>query len=200
MENNIELRATGYLVNAEISGKNRAVLKLIQDDILDEFPGAVWKTPTDNLHITLTTIVDPFFDYGEDRDELFEKNYPAYEKFLEDIFSQQQAFDVVFDEIRVTSDAVIIIGKDDGNFQKIREAFSEKISRLPKMAKMPRTPNIIHSTIIRIINPDNLGRFRDYVSQKNPHLTVRVESFRLVKETKVPAVDVQILKTYKLGQ
>lgn len=158
----------------------------------------VYTMKSEQLHITLLDWVAPLFGYnGADKHALFEELRPAYDAAFRRVTSAMQPFDVHFNEIRVTPGTIILVGEDEGQFQTLRDQFTQSVT-LPEGGKLP--PNIIHSSLVRFVEPAiNLGPIQEYASSHPLDFTQRVDTFRLVKTKREPMQDYDVLDTYQLG-
>lgn len=153
--------------------------------------------PSQSLHITLLDWIAPLVDYGgQDKKVLFEKIKDKYDEALSGIIGDTQPITVSFTEIKVFPSTIIVLGHDDGQFQKIRDKFLEAVELLPG-TKLP--PNIIHSSIIRFTGEIPIKDVEQFVAQCTVNFTQIIDSFRLVHSTREPMLEFEVLKEYKLA-
>ncbi len=186
----------GYMLNTGFSTENIAKIQGIQQYLEGKFPGSFIFYPGETLHITLMDWTAPLVDYGRDKDELFEELYPEYDKVLTDILKVIKLITVHFKEIRVSPDAIFIVGEDDGSYQKIRDEFIGQIE-LEEGTKRP--PQIIHSTIARFREEVEVGEIQLALNSLNLDLVQSINDFRLVKETEVPMQKFQEIGRFSIG-
>lgn len=186
----------GYIVNTGFSDENTKVLSSLTQDIKAAFKDAVFCMPDRSLHITLLDWVAPLVNYDSaDKNELFAKIQPEYDKALSEVLSSVEPIVVTFDELRVSPSTIFIVGHDSGEFRKIRESFIAKVELLTG-TKLP--PQIIHSSLARFTKPVELSSVNSFVSQKELNITQIVADFRLVHSKKEPMLEFEIIKNYTL--
>jgi hypothetical protein len=187
----------GYVVNTQFSAENSSLLSNLIGQLEHEFGQAVFGMPSESLHITLLDWIAPLVDYeGQHKRRLFEKIYPEYHQALTEILRKQAPIQVVFDQIKVSASTIFIVGKDNGQFQAIRDQFIKLVDLQPG-TKQP--PQIIHSSIARFTKPIQLKAVRAFVSQQTLAITQDVVDFRLVHTSREPMLEYEVLKTYQLN-
>jgi len=188
--------ALGYMMNSGFSDVNADILANLISEIDAEFSEAVFCMPKPSLHITLLDWIAPLTDYdGQDKDRLYETISGDYDRAMADILSSLGPIEVHFDEIVVSPNTIFVRGHDDGSFQKIREQFLEKVELLPG-TKLP--PQIIHSSLARFTKPIDLGKINAFMASKAVNIIETVTSFRLVRSTREPQLEFEVLKQYQL--
>lgn len=193
----INRRVNGYMINTVPTQENCQKVAIFQKKLAAQFGNTLWLTPPDTLHITLMDWIAPLVDYGTDKDVLFKGRFPEYDKVFTDIVRRQPPpITIHFDTLKVTPDAVILVGRDDGSFQRIRNDFLREIELLPN-TKQP--PTIIHSTIARYKTEQDLQPIIDFVATQDLSFDHIVTHFRLAQEQVVPMLDYNLLKQYPLG-
>lgn len=192
----INRRVTGYMVNAVPSKENMHKTAQLQALIKAEFGDLVWNTPPDTLHITLLDWIAPRVDYGEDKSKLFEQLFAEYDAVMADILDGIKPIKVVFNEVKISPNAIFIMGHDEGQFEHIRNEFLKRVNLLPN-TKLP--PKIIHSTLARFQAEAPLQPIADFIAKQNLTYEQTVDHFRLVREDIIPQLKHELLKTYNLG-
>lgn len=187
---------TGYVVNTGFSDENTETLGKLIDEIQMTFGESVFCMPKPSLHITLLDWIAPLVDYdGQDKDELFSRIKPEYDKAMEEVLADTGPITVRFDELRVTPTTILIVGHDNGQIQNIRDQFLEKVELLPG-TKPP--PQIIHSSLARFTEPIDLNPVRSFIASQTLDITQQITSFRLVRTVKEPMLEYETFKRYKL--
>lgn len=187
----------GSMINSCFARENVEKIVNIQNKLQQQFPQIIWNTPPESLHITLMDWIAPLVDYGEDKQDLFQKLFPKYNSVLEEILSKEYTINVHFSELRVTPKAVILVGTDNGSFQRIRDTFMEEIDLTPG-TKLP--PTIIHSSLARYKAESDLKPIEYAITQLELSFYQTVSEFRLVHETVASMIQFEIIKTYKLNE
>ena len=186
----------GYMINAEFSEDNKEKLINLIQEIDQHFNDSVFCMPKYALHITLLDWVAPLVDYGrQNKNKLYAQIKTEYDSVMSETVSSAKSIDVHFNKIMVSPNTIYIVGEDNGEFQRIREAFVSKVKLLPN-TKLP--PQIIHSSLARFIKEINLSSTKDYVRTKKIDFIQKIDDFRLVRTTKEPMLEFEVLKTYKL--
>ena len=190
--------AVGYMVNTLLSEPTQNEVKKLQDIFVSKFRDAVWSTPANTLHVTLLDWLAPLVDYGEDKDQVFEKINPEYSAVLNGILKTIRPIDLTFNRLVVGPFAVAIVTDEKSTqvFNNIRQQFLEKIDLLPN-TKQP--PNIVHSTIIRFVDEIDLNSVKKFAETLNFSFIERVNVFQLVRETALPMLDYSVIKKYPLN-
>lgn len=194
-DKNIHKPVDGYIVNASYSKKSTDKIQAIQKVFRPHFGSDLWFTPADALHITLLDWVAPLVSYAEPKDVLFKQIYDQYDTALKQALESIPPIVIHLNALIVTPNALIIRGNDEGQFQEIRNYFTNTLNLLPN-TKQP--PTIIHSTIARFKRPCNLEAVQRIADATPISFTEKVSSFRLIHEEKAPLLKYQVLKTYPL--
>lgn len=192
----IEKPCVGYAVNSGFSKPNTEVIAKLMGSIKAQFGDAVYTPPADSLHVTLLDYLAPASDFdGQDKDSLFDQIYPAYDAAMEQRLSEVEPFEVTFTEIRVTPTTIIIVGQDNGSFERIRNSFVDSVDLL---SGSKPAPNIIHSSIARFTKQFPLVEVEDFISNQMIEVRQSIDDFRLMRITKQPMLESELIKTYRL--
>jgi 2'-5' RNA ligase len=187
--------AIGYLVNSDVSPEIKQKIYNLHHELKLAFGSAVWCQPLDSLHITLLDWLAPLVEYEKDKDVLFNEILPSYDEELSNLLSDQREIQVVINEVKVSQGAIFAVGVDNGEFENIRNSFINKIHLL-KGTKQP--PTIIHFSIARFIDEISLDEVNEFIQNQQIHMQLTVNSFRLIRESKVPMISYEIIKNYPL--
>lgn len=190
-----EKNTISYVINSGISDKLARKVEKMQKVLKAEFGDIIWLLPKDALHITLMDWLAPFVDYQGHPDELFDKLKEEYIGVLKTVLQDQKSIQVYFNIVKVSPTTIIIQGKDDGSYAQIRKKFLEKIDLLPG-TKFP--PGIVHASIARFAGEDDMQKAEEIVPKLSIDLTETVKEFRLVRETKLPMLEYEVLERFKL--
>jgi len=153
----------------------------------------IWAMPTAALHITLCEIIQPK-PYDEDKATLL-KNFPHYETVLQEALTMPP-IPVTFDTVEVSPQAIIVRGRDDGTFNRVREELIEKLP-LPTETKLP--PDIIHCTIARYTKQVDLEKVKAVVAGVNINFIETISEFQLLRQTAPHLLNYQIARRYTLS-
>jgi 2'-5' RNA ligase len=189
-------QATGYMVNTRPDPEHRRQLARLQKRLTRTLGDSLWVTPPETLHITLMDWLAPLVEYRHDKDVLFKELFKTYDHALVDILKNQKPIRVLFDTLKVTPGAVILVGRDEGEFQHIRDQFLRTVSLLPG-TKQP--PAIIHSTVARFLREQPLQPIIGTIGREELSFVQYVTSFRLVRETVIPQLEHELIKKYRLS-
>lgn len=191
-------RHLGFVINAAFSGENSKTISNWLDGLNQTVPEGIYTMPQESLHITVLDWIAPLFDLGGvDKRKLFEKLSPEFDQAFTDVTNGLKQFHVHFKEIRVTPGTVIVIGQDNGQFQSLRNKFMELV-QYPLGSKQP--PNIIHSSIVRFIEPSiDIRPVQEYATKNPLNFTQTIDGFRLIETSREPMQDFDIIKTYELS-
>jgi hypothetical protein len=179
-----------YSILADPSEESKKLIAIFQNNLSIKFPGVIWKTPPTALHITLLVLVNIMKVDHADGDEFFKRIFPRCDEFLENTFSKYSTIKIEFVEIKASQDAIILVGKDKGEFQKIRNEFVKEMSLEIKQ------PNIIHITIARFNKEYPLNDINEFLKTQNIFIKEYINRFKLSRETKKPMLDFKIEKYY----
>lgn len=188
--------AISYVLNVALSKENQERVTELQRKLKSLNDDAIWLSPAESLHITLMDWIAPLVDYDEDKDELFKGVFEQYDKCLSEILNKVQPFEVTFESIIAKPKAIFIKGADRGEFNLIRSSFLDKITLMPN-TKLP--PKIIHFTVGRFTKEVNLEPIERITNNLGLELTQEVSAIRLVREAKVPMLNYEVIKEYKLN-
>lgn len=196
VNHNIGSPVIGYTLNIPLDKRSREEITDLQIRIGQKFGDIIWNTPANALHITLMDWIAPLVDYEKDKKVLFDELFPIYNTAFTQIIKDRKSITVSFAEVRVTSDAIIVVGQDKGEFNDIRSHFLRKVD-LPPNTKQP--PTIIHSTIARYKRQAKLEPITQFLTKYPLVLTLKVDHFRLVREDIAPQLKYEVLKEYHLS-
>ena len=192
----LNLERVGYVVNAGFSDENSLILDNLNSDLQTEYGDAVFSAPRHTLHITLMDWITPgYVQNGEDKDELFDDIEARYSDSLNNALKNIGKISVRFSQIRVDPSTIIILGQDDGQFQQIREKFVKNLDLIPDTKPIP---NIIHSSLARFAKPIELERVESFIDSNKIDFTQNISEFRLVRSSKQPILDFEVVKLFKL--
>lgn len=185
----------GYVVNTLFSREGQQAIRAVQERYVKRFGSALFIPPPETLHITLMDWLAPLVDYGQDKDTLFEKIYPQYNKVVEELTKEIGSIAVRFNTIDCGPEAIFISGTDNGQYNQIRQGFLDKVQLLPN-TKLP--PQIIHSTIARFLTPVNLKEVQDFTAQQTIDFVENIDFFRLIRSTNTTMDKLKVIKRYEL--
>lgn len=187
----------GFVINAAFSKDNQRILSDWLAGLRQQAPEGLYAMTPEGLHITVLDWIAPLFAYsGVDKHELFKRLRPEYEQTFERITARIAPFSVTFTELRVTPGTIILTGQDDGQFSKLREAFTSSIT-LPEGAKAP--PTIIHSSLARFVPPAvPLGPIMEYCAKHPLQIEQPIKAFRLIETRSEPMRDFTVLRSFDL--
>lgn len=186
------------MVNAEISEKIHYDIYQLQHAFSSAFPNAVWATPANALHITLMHWLAPLTDYGQDKDALFERNFPAYDAVLHESLRRVAPIDILFSRLVVSESAIALVADEKSNstFNEIRQKFLSQ-AELLKGTNQP--PDIAHSTIIRFVGEIPLEEVQKIADSLQFSIAQTIDEFRVVRETELPMLNYSVIKSYPLS-
>lgn len=185
----------GYMVNAALSEAARTEVARLQVELAESAPGALWLASPGSLHVTLLDWIAPLATYDVDRAVLFRELFEDYDRCLTRVLAAEPPIDLVFDRIEVSRDAIILRAAGDVSFGRIREAFLAGVELLPQTKRPPR---IVHTTIARYLTPVPIGGIEAKAAGIPCEIRERIEVFRLVRETRIPMLELDLLKPYPL--
>jgi 2'-5' RNA ligase len=186
----------GYMLNSPLDIESQQAVHILQSRLKDLFGETIWIVPVESLHITLMDWIAPLVDYGQDKDEIFQEIFAEYESTLEGILKEISEIPVTFSDIHVSSGGVYLTGTDQGQFATIRDRFLEHVDLI---AGTKQPPSIIHVTIARFMKAVDLKPIQDTIAQESMTFSQPISSFVLVRETKIPMLEREIIKTYTLA-
>ena len=186
---------SSYVLNTQLSKEGIDLIQSLHRALQDNFSDAILIPPDNALHITLMDWIAPLVAYSEDKEHLFTSHFPQYDVSLKHTLQNQHPIQVKFNQIKVTPDAIIIIGKDDGSYDRIRSEFLKQQDLIPGTK---RPPQIIHSTIARFSNPVEIEKVQEAVQGIQINFVQVIDHFRLTKESRVPMLEFEEIKRYLL--
>ena len=184
-----------YVLNSGLSYDAYSKLKPIKRKLENTYSKNITTYSKNELHVTLMDWLAPFVDYGGYNDKTFKRIRNRYERTLEHILSRQRPITVNFKDIKVSKNAIFVLGQDDGSFARIRGRFTGAIKLLPG-TKQP--PEIVHFTIARYNSPVDMEELENIVKTFDFTHREVVDKFRLVRETKVPMLEYKVVREFHL--
>jgi hypothetical protein len=189
--------AIGYIVNTKFSPQNAQFLAALAQEISNGVHDALSSSVAEALHITLLDWIAPLYSYDDqDKDKLFERIRSQYDTALSQAVKAFGPITVHFDTIKVSPSTVIAIGRDEGQFQCIRDEFVRHVDVLTD-TKPP--PTIIHSSLGRFVKAVDVQHVEDVIADISLDLTQVVTEFRLMRSTDAIIGKAEILKLYPLA-
>lgn len=186
---------SAYCLLALLSDNAKNQLKGLLELLDKELGENIYIMPTETLHITLCEIIQSK-NYSENKELLYRQNSSIYKNSTEQVLKQFSPIDVVFDEIIVSPQAIIVKGRDNGSFQEIRKQLTKNLP-LPAETKQP--PEIIHSTIARFLTEIPLDKVRVITKEYTIKLSEKVNGFSLIHSNITPLLAYDTLKRYELN-
>lgn len=193
----LDKEVTGYMLNAALDSHSQEIIKHLQQMFNDEYGDLIYSLASNALHITLMDWVAPLVDYKTNKDALFNSLFPQYDSVLSEIIESVAQIPITFDTIGVSAGAIFLRGHDNGQFQAIRDGFTNRIN-LISGTKQP--PSIIHTSIMRFNDEVDLKPIEVFASGLSIDFTQNINEFRLVNEKKIPMVEYNLVKLYYLGK
>jgi hypothetical protein len=187
----------GYMLNSPLYSENQLIIWDLQEKLKDTFGDIIWNLPAKSLHITLMDWVAPLADYDQDKDALFREIFDKYDQTLRETIQAVHLIRVTFTEVHVSSGGIYITGTDQGQFDYIRNNFLEKIELL---VGTKRPPTIIHTTIARFTSATDLKPIQEFIDGELIQFEQIIDEFVLVRETKIPMLEYEIIETYPLPE
>lgn len=188
----------GYILNVLLSEDACRAITSLQEELERQFPGLIWPARLGEAHITLIDLLTPGMDYGRDKDSLFKELEQSYTKAFEDVIQGQRCIRIVFDKIEVYNTAIIIRGRDDGSFRRIREQFHQHVKVLP--GTKTQAPDFVHSTICRFRRKVNLSDIKRAGDRLSVNFEEEVTHFLLSRETKLFMQDYHVIRRFPLRE
>jgi hypothetical protein len=178
---------------ALLSETGQQQLTSLLEGLRERLGDTIWPMPAAALHITLCEIIQPK-PYIEDKAALL-KNFPHYEAVLEEILTMPP-IPITFDTIEVSPQTIIVRGRDNGTFNRIREQLVEKLP-LPNETKSP--PDIIHSSIARYTKEVDMEEVKAVVADFSISFVETISEFQLLRQTAPHLLNYIIARRYALN-
>ncbi len=190
-------RETGldYFISAHLDRVAAAEISALQQPFARDFGSAIWLAPPTALHVTLMDWVTFSTKKVAERDRSFEQVRQHYIETLEHILASMQPIRLNYQEVRVTSNAVILVARDDGSFARIRSQFLDQVELLPG-TRQP--PGLVHTTIVRFWRVLPLKDVETITSSLSPDITTTVTEFQLDRFTESPVEELESQQIFKL--
>ena len=185
--------ALGFMINAAIDTIAARQISELQETLKLTYGDALWLTPANALHITLVDWLAPLSEYPDDKEKLLGRMRGEYERALRLALQGIPIQTLSFDKILVSPSAIVITADASRDlFNSIRAKFLDTVTLLPG-TKTP--PKITHATIGRFVREIDMSPMP--VALDGP-IGVTIDEFRLVKETKLPMLEYEVLNRYAL--
>lgn len=184
------------MLNTVFSDENARIITDITHMLSTALGNAFYATPHSGLHITLLDWIAPLVDYdGADKAELFKSVYETYDVAMQASCRNIGSIQVRFDEVRVSPTTVFIVGKDNGQFQAIRDTFVASVDLLPG-TKLPST--IVHCSLGRFRAELPIEFVESCAAECKIDIVQHVNWFRLINSHREPMLDFDEIKRYYL--
>lgn len=187
--------ATGYIYAALLSKHAQSKITELLESMRQELPGIIWTMPADALHMTLCEVIQSRKSYSEDKDTLFARRRDEYFDGAARALEGIPVFSVIFNQIEVSKDAIIIRTQDGTPFNEIRAKLLGNIS-LPAVTKRP--PDIIHSSIARYQQAVNMETVQAVAANHHIDFTEEIAEFKLLRTTVPPLLEYEELASFAL--
>lgn len=185
----------GYVLNSAFSSEKQRKIVELQNKFIKRFGDVFWVPEPDWLHITLMDWIAPLVDYGKDKDEIFLETFDEYDTALSESLIGIAPINVRFGTIGVSPEAIFLRGRDNGQYQQIRQHFIENIELLPNTK---RPPQIVHTTILRFTKEVELRPIQDFAAKQTISFEHITHSFRLQRARYSDVEEKEIIKVYQL--
>jgi hypothetical protein len=187
-------QTNGYIVIGSYSRENQQVIHRIQDQLRSSLPGIrFWFPRGDQLHITFAHIITPEVTYHKNSTELYADLKSSAIDSLRGAIPQNLDVEIIFDKVEAFPAAIIIKGRDDGSYARMRAGFINKFS-LPEQTRKP--PEIIHTTIARFENEAPFDEIEKFVYGLNISFTQETSELLLIHEQKVFVQKHEVLERF----
>lgn len=191
----VQTSGLDFSINVLLDNNATNLVHSIQEILHDRLLDTLWLMPAKALHITIMDWISFFNNYHQDKEHLFENLFLDYDAVLTEILKHYgNPFEIELYELRVTPDAIVLLGNDDGSIARIRGEFMSRVN-LPPETNQP--PSIIHSTIARYNSVIPLTSAERALPIFKP-IKIRVSGFCLHKFTHSPLEDLKLIKRYQL--
>lgn len=185
----------GYVYAALLSEHAQSKITELLESMRQELPGIIWTMPPDALHITLCEVIQSRKPYSEDKDTLFARRQDEYFDGAAHALKGISVLNVVFNQIEVSKDAIIIRTQDGAPFNDIRATLLSHIS-LPDETKRP--PGIIHSSIARYQQAVDIETVQSVAASHRINFTEEITQFKLLRTTVPPLLEYEELTSFTL--
>jgi hypothetical protein len=186
-----------YFIAARFSPPSTEAIRRIINAFELEFGNAVFGMPGEALHVTVLDWISPVDGYeGTSKTELYEQIYDDFDAVMSQVTASTAPITIKFNIVRASPSTIFITGRDNGEFETLRQHFVEKVS-LPKDTKTP--PQIIHSSLVRFVKEIELSDVERFTASQQLDITETFTHFDLLRSTVEPNLKFEVLKEYKLG-
>jgi hypothetical protein len=193
---NIGSEDNGCAVVTLLSPSAQQKVKDLQSELLQELSGSIWPMPVSSLHSTLCEIIQPK-SYADDKATMYAAHHEEYEAALAEVLSEYGPIRVVFNKIEASSQAIVIMGDDDGVFNQIRAKLL-KILPFPAETKLP--PDVVHSSIARFTKEINLAEVQAVVKQHSILFEEIVTEFQFMYPIWPHLLHYEVVRHYPLAK
>lgn len=185
------------MINAGLSEQATLEIEKLQHAFQEHFGENIWAAPPETLHITLLDWLAPLVSYEKDKDALFNELLETYEQALKSALADTSVQNIVFNRLIISPGAITITADTAADaFNHVRNDFLARAELLPG-TKMP--PNIVHSTILRFVGEIAMSDVENFANTQQFEIYNTIETFRLVRETRLPMLEYSVIKEYSLG-
>jgi len=167
-------------------------ISAIQDNIEQEFPG-LRRVPLTAIHMTVLTLLHP--EGGREADEVWGRHRAQWADGVANASASTAPFRLTLDTVAAFDAAIVLMTRQCGALQALREMLVRKLS-LPGTAGVPR---IAHTSLFRYADIAAAGEDRLRAVARTEALDVEVADILLVRETRYPSLDIEMLRRFRLS-
>jgi hypothetical protein len=185
-----------YNIVALFSEQSIKMIISFQEKLKTKLGDVIWLTPASILHATLMEVIWDTDYQNKTRHEYFLEWYDKYNQTTKDIINSFSPFRIIFNQLEVSPNAIIIKSSNPKKFNVIRNHLLQK-TNLPKGTRLP--PSIAHCTIARFNKQIDLRLIINEVKSLRVDLVEEIKEFALVKDLVPPAFNPVVIETYRLN-
>jgi hypothetical protein len=184
-----------YAIVAQFNELTLECLTLIQEQLNDLLGDSIWLTPERALHSTLMEIICDRHYEGLSREQHFLNWFEQYDQTVGKVIADITPFDITFNQIEVSSRAIIVRTTNSQPFNDIRAKLLSQVD-LPVGTKLP--PDITHCSLARFNTVLDVEEVSRLVGAIAVGFTERISHFKLLSDLGPPHFDPRTIQTYKL--
>ena len=184
-----------YAIVAQFSESSIEHLASIQEQLSALLGDSIWLTPRQALHSTLMEIICDRQYEGLSREQHFLNWFEQYDQPTGEVFADIAPFDITFNQLEVSSRAIIVRTVDSQPLNDIRAKLLSQVE-LPVGTKLP--PDITHCSLARFNKVLDVEEVKGLVGTIAVDFTEHISDFKLLSDLGPPRFDPQTIQTYKL--
>ncbi|MDN5005076.1 hypothetical protein ACFQZO_29915 [Bradyrhizobium sp. GCM10027634] len=162
-------------------------------DKLDNAVGGLRRVPQPAIHLTVITLLH--WRMGLEADEAWARNREGWARGLLQVCASTQPVSLSLNTVKALDTAIVLMTASCGSLQTLRRMIVSELA-LPRAVSVP---NIAHTSLFRYGTLDVAEHGRPDSLVSASALDIRISEILLVRETRYPSLESEILARFRLA-